>query len=93
MLQDMQSLHRTRGRGYGILDVFVHVTRGEKQKAISALREAIDMGWRRAWWMLRIPLYEPMREEPEWINLVNELEADIARQRQWYEDHKDDPLF
>ena len=93
MLQDMQSLHRTRGRGYGILDVFVHVTRGEKRKAISALREAIDMGWRRTWWMLRTPHYDSMRQEPEWINLVNELEADIARQRQWYEDHKDDPLF
>ena len=27
------------------------------------------------------------------IELLAELEADIARQRQWYEDHKDDPLF
>ena len=43
--------------------------------------------------MLRSPHYDSMRQEPEWIDLVNELEADIARQRQWYEEHKDDPLF
>ena len=93
MLEAMQSMHRTRGRAYGIIDIFIHVTRGEKRKAISALREAIDVGWRIGWWEFRAPHYDSMREEPEWINLVNELETDIARQRQWYEDHKDDPLF
>ena len=93
LLEAMQSMHRTRGRAYGIIDVFIHVTRGEKQKAISALREAIDAGWRIGWWEFRAPHYDSMRKEPEWINLVNELEADIARQRQWYVDHKDDPLF
>ncbi len=49
--------------------------------------------WRRSWCRLRFPVYDPMREEPEWISLINKLETDIARQRQWYEDHKDDPLF
>jgi len=93
MLEAMQSMHRTRGRAYGIIDVFIHVTRGEKQKAISALREAIDVGWRTGWWEFRTPHYDSMREEPEWIKLVNELETDIARQRRWYKDHKDDPLF
>ena len=93
MLDAMQSMHRTRGRAYGIIDVFIHVTRGEKQKAISALRDATDVGWRAGWWELRSPLYDSMREEPEWIDLVSELEADIDRQRQWYEDHKDDLLF
>jgi tetratricopeptide (TPR) repeat protein len=93
MLEAMQSLHRTRGRAYGMMDVFIHVTRGEKQKAISALREAVDMGWRIQRLRLRSPYYDSMREEPEWVDLVNELEADIAGQRQWYENHKDDPLF
>ena len=92
-LETMQSMHRVRGIGYDEMDVFIHAMRGEKRKAISALREAIGMGWRRGWWVLRSPLYDSMREEPEWIDLVNELEADIARQRQWYEDHKDEPLF
>jgi len=92
-LESMKSRHRTRGPGYAEKDVFIHVTRGNKEKAISALREAISMGWRTGWWVLRSPYYVSMWEEPEWIELVNELEADIARQRQWYEDHKDEPLF
>ena len=92
-LETMQSMNRVRGIGYDEMDMFVYAVRGEKRKAISALRSAIDMGWRRGWWVLRYPIYESMREEPEWIALLNELEADIARQRQWYEDHKDDPLF
>lgn len=93
-LEIMQSMHRTRGRGYLIWDVFIHATRGNKQKAISALRDAISTGWRMDWWFYpRLPAFDSIRGEPEWIELMNELEADIARQRQWYEDHKDEPLF
>lgn len=92
-LDTMQSMHRMRGTGYQTWDVFIHVTRGEKQKAISALRDAINTGWRSPWWKLNFPYYDFMREEPEWIELLTELEADIGRQRQWYENHKDDPLF
>lgn len=92
-LDTMQSMHRTPGSPYQIWEVLIHATRGEKRKAISALREALDMGWRKGWWVLRSPLYDSMREEPEWVDLVNELEADIVHQRQWYEDHKDEPLF
>ena len=92
-LETMQSMHQTRGVGYGEMEVFVHATRGDKERAISALREAIDRGWRIGWWILRSPYYDSMWKEPEWIELVNELEADITRQRQWYEEHKDKPLF
>ena len=68
--------------------------RGEKHKAKSALREAIDVGWRyNWWWVLGSPYFDSIRQDPEWVSLVTELEADIARQRQWAEDHKDDPLF
>jgi TolB-like protein len=94
VLAATRSRHRTRGLGYGTLDVFIHTVRGDKQKAISALREAVDMGWREDWHhLLYLPFYESMRAEPEWIELINELEADIARQRLWYEEHKDEPSF
>ncbi len=93
-LETMQSMHRTRGWGYGAWDVAIYAVRGEKQKAISALREAIDVGWRQDWWwVLRSPLFDAMRDESEWVGLVAELEADIARQRQWYEENKEEPLF
>jgi hypothetical protein len=32
-----------------------------------------------------------MRDEPVRNALIAELEADIARQRAWCEEHKDDP--
>ncbi len=84
-LMTMQSMHRIRGLGYGTWDVFTHAVRGEKQKAISALRDY--------WWRLQYPVYDFMREEPEWIKPVNEIDADIADQRRWFEEHKNDPLF
>ncbi|MFT5139058.1 MAG: TolB-like protein/Flp pilus assembly protein TadD [Lysobacterales bacterium] len=89
----MRTTHRTRGAGYGSGDVRIHVIRGEKQKAIAALHDAINTGWRQNWFRLRYPIYDVMLDEPEWIDLMTELEADIAKQRQWFEDHKDDPLF
>lgn len=92
-LTAMQSMHRTRGNAYGIWDVPIYVTRGESQKAISALREAIDSGWRSQWWYFRMPAYESIRAEPEWNALISEIEADIASQRAWFEEHKDEPLF
>jgi len=93
LLAWMQTTHRTRGPGYESADVFIHVIRGDKQKAIAALRSAINDGWRQNWFRLRYPLFDVMLDEPEWGELMTELEADIARQRQWFEDHKDDPLF
>ena len=32
-------------------------------------------------------------DHPEFIAMVNELEADILEQRQWYEENKDKPLW
>ncbi len=88
-------MHRIRGwRAYGAWDAAIHAIRGDNQQAISALREAMDLGWRKDWWwLLHHPMLDRVQNEPEWVELVSELEADIARQRQWYEEHKDDPLF
>ena len=89
----MRSMHRTRGRSFGILDVYIHVARGEKQKAIRALRDAIDAGWRGHWYYVQYAFFDTMRDEPEWNELITELKADVERQRIWYEENKDDPLF
>lgn len=89
----MEGLHRVRGVDYGIFDVTVHAIREESEAAIAALRDAIDTGWRAGWWQLRGPVFDSMKSESEWNQLVIELEADIARQRQWYEEHKNDPLL
>ena len=78
---------------FGSYYVLIHAVRGEKQQAIAALRKAIDAGKRRFWWELREPFFDAMRSDPEWMALIAELDADIAAQRQWFEEHKDDPLF
>jgi len=101
MEERIATMHRIHGVGYGILDVYIHAMRGDHDRAIAALREAIDMGWRTSyvvlegsWWMLRHDWrLESLHQDPDFIAMVNELEADIRKQRQWYEDHKDDPLF
>jgi len=96
------TMHRIRGVAYGILDVYIHAMRGDRDRAIAGLREAIDVGWRisccypqdASWWMLHQDWkLESLHQDPEFSAMVNELEADIRRQRQWYEDHKNEPLF
>jgi len=95
------TMHRIRGVGYGIQDVYIHTMRGDRDRAVAGLREAIDAGWRvsysdwdHKWWLLRQDWkLANLHQDPEFIAMTNELEADIRRQRQWYEVHKDDPLF
>lgn len=91
VLERTETLHRTRGRGYGVIDVIVHVARDEREKAIAALRDAINVGWRQEWWRLRGPGFERIEQEPQWQALMAELEADIARQRANYHAYKNDP--
>ncbi len=68
--------------GYGIADVRIYALRGEKQKALSALRQAINEGWRSLWWhSLRLdPGLESLHDEPEFQAMVAEIEADMAEQ-------------
>jgi hypothetical protein len=37
-------------------------------------------------------MYDAMITEPEWNSLLDELDQFIARERDWYERHKDDYL-
>lgn len=92
VFETIQAMHRVRGAGYGAWDVYIHAARGNRHEAIVALRDAIDTGWRDQWWRLRTLYFDEMKNEPEWIRLIDELEADISRQRRSYENNKDDPL-
>jgi hypothetical protein len=80
-LQQIQRRPRLGSRGYGIADVQVYALQGEKQKALSALREAIDEGWRYGWWWwFQKPDLESLHDEPEYQAMVAEIEADMAAQ-------------
>jgi len=74
--------------------VFIHGFRGEKQEAIAALRKAMDEGWRFGWFRVtRYHMFDHMLSEPGWVELITELEADIAEERRWYEEHQDEPVI
>jgi hypothetical protein len=81
-LGHIQTLPRLVLPSYEIPDVQIYALRGDKQKALSALRQAIDEGWRVSW---RYSLehdstLESLHDEPEYQAMVAEIEADMAEQ-------------
>jgi hypothetical protein len=68
--------------GYGIADVQIHALRGDRQKALAVLRQAIDEGWRGLWWyyLKHDPNLESLHDDPEYQAMVAEIEADMAEQ-------------
>lgn len=81
-----------------IFEIGTSICKGDKDGAISILRDVVDVhesgGWLLQWWTLRFPsVADAMRDKPEWQALMVKLEADIAAERQWYEEHKHEPLF
>ena len=53
----------------------------DSQAALSALRAAVDYGWRYGWpWYLASKNLDSIREAPEFQAIVAELEADMATQ-------------
>jgi tetratricopeptide (TPR) repeat protein len=81
-LQYIQKIPRLGLIGYHVADVQIHALRGEKRKALSALRQAIDEGWRSLWWyyLKYDPNLESLHDEPEFQAMVAEIEADMAAQ-------------
>ena len=69
--------------GYGILDVYVHALRGNKAKALAALREAERAGWRGPLWRYYRdidPSLDSIRDEPEFKAVFADIERDVERQ-------------
>ncbi|MBW2542140.1 MAG: tetratricopeptide repeat protein [Deltaproteobacteria bacterium] len=81
-LQHIQSKPRLGINGYIMFDVDIFAMQGEKQKALTALRQAIDEGWRRYWWynLKYAPDLVSLHDEPEYRAIVAEIEADMAAQ-------------
>jgi tetratricopeptide (TPR) repeat protein len=81
-LQYIQTLPRLGEAGYGIADVEIYALQGNKQMALSSLRQAIDEGWRYLWWYFleHNPNLKSLHDEPEYQAMVTEIEADMAEQ-------------
>ncbi|MCM2311132.1 MAG: tetratricopeptide repeat protein [Steroidobacteraceae bacterium] len=81
--QTIQTLPRLGQFGYQIEDVRIHALRGDKVKAVAALREAATAGWRSGWRYYRDfdPALASIRDEPEFKAVFSGIERDMARQR------------
>ena len=80
----MRGWPRLGQSGFAIADVQIHALRGDKTKALSALREAEQAGWRGP--LLRYyrdhdPNLDSIRNEPEFKAVFADIERDMAKQR------------
>ncbi len=77
-----QMIPRPGWDGYGISDVRIYALQGKTAKALAALRQAIDQGWRTVWWYYaeHDPNLDSIRDEPEFQAMVEEIKADTAAQ-------------
>jgi tetratricopeptide (TPR) repeat protein len=92
-LTAMRALPRSGTSGYHDNDVLIHVVRGEKEKAIFALRAALEEDAVFGSGKYSSAPFASMLDEPEWLKLIDAIAAEFKREREWYEAHKDEPLF
>ena len=82
--QAIRPMQRLGSNGYGIADVTIHALRGDRAKALAALREAEKVGWRGPLWRYARdvePALDSIRSEPEFQAIFADIERDMARQR------------
>jgi len=70
--------------GYWISDAQILALQGRKTKALAALRQAVDEGWRSLWWyyLQYDPNLESIRSEPELQAILDEIRTDMSAQMQ-----------
>jgi len=81
--QAIAKLPRLGIDGFGIRDAQIHALRGDKAKALAALREAEKAGWRLGWRYHQTldPALASIRNDPAFKAVFADIERDIARQR------------
>ena len=80
----IRTLPRLGESGYGIQDVRIHALRGDKAKALSALRAAVKEGWRGPFWRTQL-LFDmsltSVSSDPAFKAVVADIRRDMKRQR------------
>ena len=81
-LNVLEKLPRLGLAGYGISDARIHALRGERRRALQALQEAINEGWRHDWWfwLEQDTSLESLRRDPEFRSMRDRIEGDVAAQ-------------
>jgi len=75
-----ETMPRMGPSGYGSADVKIYALQGQKERALGALRLAVDEGWLLIFGSDRE--LEPLHDEPEYQSIVAEIDAELAAQRQ-----------
>jgi hypothetical protein len=79
--KSLSVISQTTDRYYPPARTTAYLLQGDTHRALAALREAVEGGWRAGWWLLeREPIYEPLWELPEFQSLMAEVKADMAAQ-------------
>ncbi len=78
----INQFNRLGAWGYGITDVEMYTLQGKKQQALSALKEAVDEGWRYNWWWFteKNSNLASIHNEPEYRAIIAKIKADMAQQ-------------
>jgi TolB-like protein/DNA-binding winged helix-turn-helix (wHTH) protein len=70
----------------------IHAIRQDREAVLRTLREGLDEGYL-GWFGQGGPLFDFIRDDPEWIGLMKRLDDMTARQWDGYNDHRNEPLF
>jgi TolB-like protein/Flp pilus assembly protein TadD len=68
--------------GYGVDRAKIHVLRGDTESALAELEQIVQSGWRYHWrfYLEFDPVLEPLRDEPRFQALVDQIRADMSEQ-------------
>jgi protein kinase/serine/threonine-protein kinase len=59
----------------------IHAAQGNNEEALSWLQLAVDAGWRGYSWDEKIPLFENLRKEPRFQQMMAEVKAKVDEMR------------
>jgi len=67
-------------KGYWITDVKIHAQRGELERAVSALEQALEAGWRNYWWyyLEHDASLAPLRSLPRFREILENLRLEMT---------------
>ena len=80
------------GRWVGAInEVPIHAVRQDREMLLETVRDSLDeLAFR--WFAEEGPLFDFVRHDREWIELMDAISARVASEREYYEQHKEEPL-